>query len=97
MDIGQTESLAAGTESASAIIDSRPDSTSVSSAINEVSTLLNSEAGLCEAGARQLAEYFVATYKALGVIPSRKKLFSSASLMNPAGCSWFSIHPSAFG
>ncbi len=39
-----------------------------------VADWLMGETGLCEAGARQLAEYFVATYKALGVIPSQKKL-----------------------
>src|SRR5436190_12873961 len=32
------------------------------------------ETGLSESGARQLADYFSATYKALGVIPSQKKL-----------------------
>jgi len=30
--------------------------------------------GISESGARQLADYFVATYKALGVIPSQKKI-----------------------
>src|SRR5262249_23749426 len=32
------------------------------------------ETGICEAGARQLADYFTAIYKALGVIPSQKKI-----------------------
>src|SRR5881628_784020 len=32
------------------------------------------QTGLSDAGARQLADYFVATYKALGVIPSQGKL-----------------------
>jgi ATP-dependent helicase Lhr and Lhr-like helicase len=35
---------------------------------------LKTEPGLPEAGARQLAEYFGATYRALGVIPSQDKL-----------------------
>src|SRR5438552_5519341 len=35
---------------------------------------LMAETGLSESGARQLADYFAATYKALGVIPSQKKL-----------------------
>jgi ATP-dependent helicase Lhr and Lhr-like helicase len=35
---------------------------------------LKSEPGLSEAGARQLASYFGATYRALGVIPSQDKL-----------------------
>jgi ATP-dependent Lhr-like helicase len=35
---------------------------------------LKTEPGLPEAGARQLAEYFSATYRALGVIPSQDKL-----------------------
>src|SRR5881628_1906702 len=39
-----------------------------------VADWLMSQNGLSEAGARQLADYFVATYKALGVIPSQKKL-----------------------
>src|SRR5881397_3334277 len=32
------------------------------------------QTGLSDSGARQLADYFIATYKALGVIPSQKKL-----------------------
>src|SRR6202035_5875241 len=35
---------------------------------------LKSEPGLSEAGARQLADYFGVTYRALGVIPSQDKL-----------------------
>ena len=35
---------------------------------------LRREPGLSEAGARQLADYFLATYRALGVIPSQDKL-----------------------
>jgi len=35
---------------------------------------LMSQTGLSEPGARQLADYFTATYKTLGVIPSQKKL-----------------------
>src|SRR5881628_862336 len=39
-----------------------------------VAEFLVTEIGLSETGARQLADYFVATYKALGVIPSQKKI-----------------------
>src|SRR5437870_3702833 len=39
-----------------------------------VADLLKSKAGLSESGARQLSGYFVATYKALGAIPSQKKI-----------------------
>src|SRR5216110_2121086 len=39
-----------------------------------VADWLVSQNGLSEAGAQQLADYFVATYKSLGVIPSQKKL-----------------------
>ena len=39
-----------------------------------VADFLTSETGICQAGAQQLAEYFVASYKALGVIPSQKKI-----------------------
>ena len=35
---------------------------------------LVAETGLCEAGARQLADYFCATYQALGAIPTQKRL-----------------------
>jgi ATP-dependent Lhr-like helicase len=39
-----------------------------------VADWLKAEPGLSEAGARQLADYFGATYRALGVIPSQEKL-----------------------
>src|SRR5690349_14357575 len=39
-----------------------------------IAEFLSSERGFSEAGSRQLAEYFAATYKALGVIPSQKKI-----------------------
>src|SRR5437867_1526663 len=39
-----------------------------------VAAFLIDQTGLTETGAQQLADYFVATYKALGVIPSQKKL-----------------------
>src|SRR5690349_11700889 len=39
-----------------------------------IAEFLMAETGLSEIGARQLAEYFAATYKALGVIPSQKKI-----------------------
>src|SRR5207244_8712794 len=35
---------------------------------------LKTQTGLSDTGAQQLADYFTAGYKALGVIPSRKKL-----------------------
>jgi ATP-dependent helicase Lhr and Lhr-like helicase len=35
---------------------------------------LKDQTGLSEAGSRQLADYFVATYRSLGVIPSQRKL-----------------------
>ncbi len=40
----------------------------------ELADWLNAEPGLSEAGARQLADYFGAIYRALGVIPSQDKL-----------------------
>src|SRR5258706_3353934 len=43
-------------------------------ATQSVADWLAVETGLAESGARQLADYFIATYKALGVIPSQKKL-----------------------
>src|SRR3989475_11663412 len=39
-----------------------------------VADWLRGETGLSESGARQLADYFIATYKALGVIPSQNKI-----------------------
>src|SRR3989440_157981 len=39
-----------------------------------VARWIAAETGLSESGARQLADYFIATHKALGVIPSQKKL-----------------------
>ncbi len=45
-----------------------------SAAADAVAQWLMAETGLAELGARQLADYFVATHKALGVIPSQKKL-----------------------
>ena len=35
---------------------------------------LRAETGLCESGARQLADYFSAAFRTLGVIPSQKKI-----------------------
>jgi ATP-dependent Lhr-like helicase len=40
----------------------------------DLASWLATEPGLSEAGARQLADYFGATYRALGVIPSQDKL-----------------------
>src|SRR5207245_9438638 len=48
--------------------------TSANAASQTVANWLRAETGLSEAGASQLADYFVATHKALGVIPSKKKL-----------------------
>ncbi|PYJ04489.1 MAG: hypothetical protein DME25_09885 [Verrucomicrobia bacterium] len=39
-----------------------------------VADWLMAETGLCQSGARQLADYFCAAYQALGAIPSQKKL-----------------------
>src|SRR5207249_3763006 len=39
-----------------------------------VANWLTAQTGLCEAGAGQLADYFVAAYESLGAIPSQKKL-----------------------
>jgi len=39
-----------------------------------VATFLVAETGLSSTGAQQLADYFVAIYKALGVLPSQKKI-----------------------
>src|SRR5437667_1705960 len=43
-------------------------------ATDQICDWLVAETGLSESGARQLAEYFVAVYKAVGVMPSQKKL-----------------------
>jgi ATP-dependent Lhr-like helicase len=43
-------------------------------AIEPLMAWFAAETGISESGARQLAEYFSAGYKALGVIPSQKKL-----------------------
>lgn len=40
----------------------------------ELMAWFTAESGISEAGARQLAEYFSAGYKALGVLPSQKKI-----------------------
>src|SRR6266571_3061175 len=42
--------------------------------LKEIAAWLVTESGLCEPGARQLADYFAAAHQALGVIPSQKKL-----------------------
>jgi ATP-dependent Lhr-like helicase len=55
-------------------MDSTPDSEDTGSARTRVADWLKQQTGLSETGAQQLADYFVAIYKALGVIPSRKKL-----------------------
>jgi len=55
-------------------VSSPSASESATNAKTRVADWLNKQTGLCESGARQLADYFVAIYKSLGVIPSRKKL-----------------------
>jgi ATP-dependent Lhr-like helicase len=45
-----------------------------SGSIEQLMAWFTSETGISEPGARQLAEYFSAGHKALGVIPSQKKL-----------------------
>ena len=42
--------------------------------IEQLMAWLTAETGISESGARQLAEYFSAGYKALGLVPSQKKL-----------------------
>src|SRR5262245_40607044 len=49
-------------------------SADVANATTRVADWLKQQSGLSESGAQQMADYFVAVYKALGVIPSRKKL-----------------------
>jgi ATP-dependent Lhr-like helicase len=51
----------------------RSDS-AISGAEQDLAEWLKEEPGLSEIGARQLAGYFVATYRALGLIPSQDKL-----------------------
>src|SRR3954468_24509477 len=51
-----------------------PATESAPKANARVADWLKTQTGLSESGARQLADYFVAIYKSLGVIPSRKKL-----------------------
>ncbi len=53
---------------------SAPQDENRSCVATKVADWLKSETGLSESGARQLADYFVAIYKSLGVVPSRKKL-----------------------
>jgi ATP-dependent helicase Lhr and Lhr-like helicase len=53
---------------------SSPNSEDTANARIRVADWLKTQTGLSESGAQQLADYFVAIYKSLGVIPSRKKL-----------------------
>src|SRR5262245_42342768 len=48
--------------------------TSSDSVRQHLTDWLSTHSGLSGAGARQLSDYFIATYKALGVIPSQKKI-----------------------
>src|SRR5438876_5791529 len=43
-------------------------------ATRSVADFLKAETGLSEPAARQLSDYFIATYQALGVIPSQNKI-----------------------
>src|SRR5438876_2292296 len=51
-----------------------PQNSTLTADTEKLSDWLSRETGLSGAGSRQLADYFVATYKALGVIPSQKGL-----------------------
>jgi ATP-dependent Lhr-like helicase len=61
-------------ELASLPADSAATSGIMPDARTRVANWLIAKTGLSETGAQQLADYFVAIYKSLGVIPSRKKL-----------------------
>ena len=52
----------------------RPSALDYESAKQSVAEWLSAEVSLPQAGALQMADYFVAIYKALGVIPSQKKI-----------------------
>jgi ATP-dependent helicase Lhr and Lhr-like helicase len=64
------------TESDLASLSENPPagSADVANATTRVADWLKQQTGLSQNGAQQMADYFVAVYKALGVIPSRKKL-----------------------
>jgi ATP-dependent Lhr-like helicase len=62
------------TESELASPASAPNAELTPNATSRVADWLISRTGLSQTGAQQLADYFVAIYKSLGVIPSRKKL-----------------------
>src|SRR5438876_1735208 len=51
-----------------------PQNSTLTADTEKLSDWLSRETGLSGAGSRQLADYFLATYKALGVIPSQKKI-----------------------
>src|SRR6266704_2345527 len=53
---------------------SSPDSEPTAHARTGVADWLKKQTGLSETGAQKMADYFVAIYRTLGVIPSRKKL-----------------------
>src|SRR5712672_939032 len=58
-----------------ALPEASPHSSEVATdATTRVADWLKRQTALSETGAQQMADYFVAVYKALGVIPSRKKL-----------------------
>src|SRR5580765_1207330 len=64
-------------ETLDGVVDSLPETSKSGEAENParaVADWIAAEAGLSDSGSRQLADYFVAAYKALGVIPSQKKL-----------------------
>jgi ATP-dependent helicase Lhr and Lhr-like helicase len=55
-------------------VPGQPDVASRSFNDGAESGVLGAELGLSESGARQLADYFTATFRSLGVIPSQRKL-----------------------
>src|SRR5258705_2620499 len=67
----------------------------ITNASTRVADWLKTQTGLSESGAQQLADYFVAIYKSLGVIPSRKKLVMER-FFDESGGMQLVIH-SAFG
>src|SRR5262249_13395301 len=59
---------------AQSVMNTDAPETSTDTVRQHLTDWLSTHRGLSGAGAQQLADYFVATYKALGVIPSQKKL-----------------------
>jgi ATP-dependent Lhr-like helicase len=75
IDLAEPEALAAEPTSHQKESDApEARSSNYDRAKRSVADFLTTETGISEAGAQQLAEYFVASYKALGVVPSQKKI-----------------------